>query len=113
MSHDTNTITFADQVRAIPGGENVEMCYSCGTCVSKCMIQQKLEPEYNPRRLLRQVMMDMQTEAFENPTTWLCSKCDLCYPACPQQIHISGVIGAVKQLAVEAGYTSTLPTVSC
>lgn len=112
MSHGNDQVTFADEVRAIPGGENLEMCYSCGTCVSKCMIQQKLEPEYNPRRLLREVMMGMKEEAFSNPTTWLCSKCDLCYPACPQKIHISGVIGAVKQLAVEAGYQSTLPTVT-
>jgi coenzyme F420-reducing hydrogenase delta subunit/heterodisulfide reductase subunit C len=112
MNHPDVPETFAEQVRAIPGGEHLEMCYSCGTCVSKCMIQQKVEPEYNPRRLLRMVMMDMREEAFESPTTWLCSACDLCYPACPQEIHISGVIGAVKQLAVEAGYESPLETVS-
>jgi heterodisulfide reductase subunit C len=104
-------LTFTGQVKAIPGGEHLEMCYSCGTCVSKCMIQQKLEPEYNPRRLLHMVMMGMREEAFESPTTWLCSACELCYPACPQEIHISGVIGAVKQLAVEAGNTSPLETV--
>jgi len=113
MSHsDQAPETFADQVRAIPGGEHLELCYSCGTCVSKCMIQQKVEPAYNPRRLLRMVMMDMREEAFESPTTWLCSACDLCYPACPQEIHISGVIGAIKQLAIEAGYESPLETVS-
>jgi len=111
MSHESPE-TFADQVRAIPGGEHLEMCYSCGTCVSKCLIQQKVEPEYNPRRLLRMVMMGLREEAFRSPTTWLCSACDLCYPACPQQIHISGVIGAVKQLAIEAGYESPLETVS-
>jgi coenzyme F420-reducing hydrogenase delta subunit/heterodisulfide reductase subunit C len=76
------------------------------------MIQQKIEPEYNPRRLLRMVMSDMRDAAFRSPTTWLCSACDLCYPACPQEIHISGVIGAVKQLAVEAGYASPLEAVS-
>lgn len=104
--------SFADQVRAIPGGEHIEDCYACGTCVSTCMIQQKKEPRFNPRRLLRMVMMDMHQEAFESPTTWLCSACDLCYSACPQEIHISSVIGAVKQLAVEAGYESPLETVS-
>ena len=57
------------------------------------------------------VMMDMREEAFKSPTTWLCSACDLCYPACPQQIHISALIGAVKTLAVESGYTSPLETV--
>jgi coenzyme F420-reducing hydrogenase delta subunit/heterodisulfide reductase subunit C len=111
MAHKT-VETFADQVRAIPGGEHLEACYSCGTCVSKCMIQQKVEPEYNPRRLLRLVMMGMREDAFGSPTTWLCSACDLCYSACPQQIHISSVIDAVKQLAIEAGYESPLETVT-
>jgi heterodisulfide reductase subunit C len=97
-------LTFAEQVRAIPGGEYLDKCYACGTCVSRCLIQQKLEPEYNPRRLLRLVMMERRKEAYESLTTWLCSACDLCYPACPQEIHISGVINAVRQLAVEAGY---------
>ncbi len=110
MSHDYSTSTFVDQVKAIPGGEFVELCYSCGTCTSKCMIQQKIEPEYNPRRLLRLVMMEMQEEAFESPTTWMCSECDLCYPACPQKIHISGVITAVKKIAVENGSKTILKT---
>ncbi len=100
MAQET-TSTFADQVRAMPGGEHLDVCFSCGTCVSKCMIQQKVEPEYNPRRLLRLVMMGLREEAFSSPTTWLCSACDLCYPACPQKIHISEVIGAVKALAVD------------
>lgn len=101
MSREPGAQTFAEQVKAIPGGEHLEMCYSCGTCVSKCMIQQKGEPEFNPRRLLRLVMMEMKDEAFDSRTTWLCSACDLCYSACPQKIHISGVIHAVKSIAVQ------------
>jgi len=113
MSHQNEgPQTFADEVRTIPSGEHLELCYSCGTCVSKCMIQQKVEPDYNPRRLLHMVMEGMREEAFASPTTWMCSECDLCYPACPQEIHISGVIGAVKQLAVEAGHESPLETVT-
>jgi heterodisulfide reductase subunit C2 len=112
MSHPHTVKNFADEVKAIPGGEHLELCYACGTCVSKCMIQQKIEPDYNPRRLLRMVMEGMREEAFQSPTTWLCSECDLCYEACPQEIHISQVIAAVKQLAVEAGYTSPLTAVA-
>lgn len=46
----------------------------------------------------------MRDEAFENPTTWLCTACDLCYAACPQEIHISAVLGAVKQLGLSEGF---------
>jgi ferredoxin len=112
VSHPISVRTFADEVKAIPGGEHLELCFYCGTCVSKCMIQQKVEPDYNPRRLLRMIMMDLKEDSFTSPTTWMCSACDLCYQACPQEIHISQVIGAVKQLAVEAGYTSPLLPVS-
>ncbi|HUV15608.1 MAG TPA: 4Fe-4S binding protein [Pelolinea sp.] len=97
-------LTFAQEVMAIPEGEYLEKCFACSTCVSRCLVQQKIEPDYNPRRLLHLVIMGMQDAAYENPTTWLCSSCDLCYPACPQEIHISGVINAVRQLALEAGY---------
>ena len=115
MSHEATSTAagaegFADQVRAIPGGEHLEMCYSCGTCVSKCMIQQKVEPTYNPRRLIRKAVMDMEQAAFDDKTAWLCSACDLCYPACPQEIHISGVIQAVRELAIQAGHGTFLKT---
>jgi coenzyme F420-reducing hydrogenase delta subunit/heterodisulfide reductase subunit C len=106
--HAKKPLDLAGEVRAIPGGEHLERCYSCGTCVSTCMVQQRLDSDFNPRRLLRLVMMGNREEAFKSPTTWLCSGCDLCYPACPQKIHISQVIGAVKRLAVEAGHVSPL-----
>ena len=110
--HNDLVYRFSDKVRAMPGGENLDACYACGTCVSTCMIQQKVDAEYNPRRLLKMIMLNLENEAFQNPTTWMCSQCDLCYPACPQQIHISKLIQAVKQLAVEAGYTSPLDVVN-
>jgi len=111
MSHNhAPSEVFSDQVRAIPGGEHLEMCYSCGTCVSRCLIQQKIDPTYNPRRLIRKAMLGLDQEAFGDMTTWLCSACDLCYPACPQEIHISGVIQAIRELAVQAGRTSPVKT---
>jgi heterodisulfide reductase subunit C len=88
------------------------MCCSSGTRVTKCMIQQKVEPDFGPRRLFRMVMMDMRDRAFVSPTTWLCSARDLRHPACPQEIVVSGVIGAIKQLAVEDGHGSPLEAVS-
>jgi heterodisulfide reductase subunit C len=103
MSDFTDPNTLSERVKAIPGGEMLMMCYSCGTCTSKCMIQTKLEGSYNPRRLIREAVFNMNDDAFADKTIWLCTACDLCYPACPQKIHISGVINAVKALAVESG----------
>jgi len=104
--------SLADRVRAIPGGEHLYMCYSCGTCVAKCPIQSTGELTYNPRRLIQKVINGLEEQAYEDRTTWLCSSCDLCYPACPQKIHISGVMNAVRGLAVEAGHSTVLQTAS-
>ena len=105
-----SSATLADRVRAIPGSEHLYMCYSCGTCVGTCMLQLTGEHSYNPRRLIQKVINGLEQEAFEDRTTWLCSACDLCYPACPQKIHVSQVLLAVRELAVESGYTSPLKT---
>lgn len=102
--------SLANRVKAIPGGEMLLYCYSCGTCTSKCMIQTKQDEDFNPRRLIRQAVFGLEEDAYNDTTTWLCSACDLCYPACPQKIHISGVINAVKQLAVESGIKTSLKT---
>jgi heterodisulfide reductase subunit C len=103
MSGPTLTNSLSQRVKDTPGGEHLLMCYSCGTCVSKCMIQEKLNPNFNPRRLIREAVFDDTELAFADDTTWQCTACDLCYPACPQKIQISGVINAVKQAALDAG----------
>ena len=110
MSYLLESENLVEQVKAIPGGEMLMMCYSCGTCTSKCMIQEKLEPNYNPRRLIRETVFNLENMAFADETTWLCTACDLCFPACPQKIHISGVITAVKQLAVAQGLKNPYQT---
>lgn len=110
MSQSAFTNSLSEQVKATPGGEHLMMCFSCGTCVSKCMIQEKTNPNYNPRRLIREAVFDDNALAFNDDTTWQCTSCDLCYPACPQKIHISGVINAVRQAAIAAGATNPNPT---
>jgi coenzyme F420-reducing hydrogenase delta subunit/heterodisulfide reductase subunit C len=110
MQHTDNTPhSFKDEVMAEPGGELLQRCYSCGTCVSMCLVNQTC-PDYNPRRTMRMVMLDMREETFRNPTIWHCSACDLCHPHCPQGIHISDLMRAIKNVALRAGYESPLPS---
>jgi len=92
----------------LPGCEQLDMCFSCGTCVSRCPIPQKIDVAYNPRRLLKLISLNMQKEAFSSITPYLCSACDLCYTACPQEIHISAILNGVKQLAMQAGFATPI-----
>lgn len=110
MHEDTTPASFADAIALVPGAETMRACYACGTCVSRCIIPWR-DRAYNPRRVFHKAILGMRQAVFEDTTIWYCTACDLCYAACPQDVHISDVIGALRQLALEAGYKSPLDTV--
>ncbi|MBL7064721.1 MAG: 4Fe-4S dicluster domain-containing protein [Anaerolineae bacterium] len=95
--------TFADQVRAFPGGEKITYCFSCGTCTATCPIKW-VEENYNPRRIIRMVMLGMRDEVLSSPFIWLCSACDICYRRCPQDVRISDLMKAIRSVAIREGY---------
>lgn len=109
--HTEPAITsFQDEVALAPGAESLRACYHCGTCVSRCIVPWRDEA-FNPRRVFHKALLGMREAVFEDMTVWNCTACDLCYAGCPQEVHISDVIGALRELALEAGYTSPLETV--
>ena len=110
MHQETKPTSFADEIALVSGGESMRACYACGTCVSRCIIPWR-DPAYNPRRVFHKAIMGMRQAVFEDATIWYCTACDLCYAACPQDVHISDVIVALRHFALEAGCTSPLETV--
>jgi heterodisulfide reductase subunit C len=72
------------------------------------MVQDRLERAYNPRRLIKMAALDLENDAFADPTVWLCSACDLCFAGCPQKVHISAVLLAIRRLAIAKGKTSVV-----
>ena len=103
MERDIADQTFREQVLAEPGGEYLYRCYACGTCASMCLVR-RVNPDFNPRRILEMVMLDMKERVLSSPTVWLCSACDLCYSVCPQEIHISELMRAIRNIAIQEGY---------
>jgi len=101
--------TFRDEILAEPGGEHLLRCYSCGTCASMCLVR-RVNPEFNPRRIFEMVMLDMRDEVLSSPVVWLCSACDLCYPRCPQEIHISELMQAIRAIAIREGHQPPGPS---
>jgi coenzyme F420-reducing hydrogenase delta subunit/formate hydrogenlyase subunit 6/NADH:ubiquinone oxidoreductase subunit I len=95
--------TFREQIMAEPGGENLLRCLACGTCMAACLIR-RVEPDYNPRRILRMAATGLKDEVLNSPLIWLCSSCDVCYSRCPQNIHISELMTAIRDIAVREGH---------
>lgn len=105
--HEYNSLDygFKDQVASRPGGERVTNCYLCGTCTAGCPVS-NIEGDYNPRRIIRKLLLGMKKELLESSEIWHCSQCHTCVAHCPQDVRLADVIRVLRQLAIEEGYAS-------
>ena len=79
-------LSFADEVMSYPGGEHLRKCFACGTCTAGCPISE-IDPDYNPRRIIRQILFGMREEVLTSPGIWYCLVCYRCYAHCPQNVN--------------------------
>lgn len=99
---------FAREV-ARAGGDGVARCYGCGACSALCPILPKAEG-YDPRRLIRLILLGQREEVLAQPLIWYCSTCYSCHEICPQQVSFTEIGYALKNLAVTEGrYPAGLP----
>lgn len=95
--------TFADQIAAEPGGEHIRRCFACGTCAASCPVREVTD-RYNPRRIIRMAILGLKEEVLSSDFIWLCSACYTCYERCPQDVRITDLMNAIKNIAIREGY---------
>jgi len=76
---------FKYDVAAHPGGENIKLCFACGTCTAGCPVAE-IDKEFNPRKIIRQVLLGMREEVLSSPVIWRCVQCYSCTAKCPQNV---------------------------
>lgn len=103
MTEFTLDPKFKEEISRFPGGENIKRCYQCGTCSAGCPIRD-LDERYNPRKIIRMVILGMRERVLSSDFIWLCSQCYSCQERCPQDVRIPEVMMAIKNLAVRNGY---------
>lgn len=85
------TREFGNKVKGlIPGGGNLDLCFTCGTCASGCPAT-GLE-DMDPRKFLRLILLGLDEEATKSPWVWMCTQCQRCIYACPMKIDIPGLV---------------------
>jgi heterodisulfide reductase subunit C len=108
MREDTLAITeldpkFKEEVSKLPGGQNLTRCFQCGTCNVGCPVRE-INEEFNPRKIIRMVVLGMKDRVLSSDFIWLCSQCYICQERCPQDVRIPEVMDAIKNVAVREGY---------
>jgi len=94
---------FKNEVKKIPGGERIMMCFQCGTCTADCPIA-RFSDSYRPRQILRMAQLGLKDRVLSSDQLWLCAACYTCVDHCPQDVEISSVIRALRNIAVREGY---------
>jgi len=94
---------FKYDVAAHPGGENIKLCFSCGTCTAGCPVS-AVDTEFDPRRTIRQVLFGMRKKVLSSPVIWRCVQCYSCSAKCPQNVKFRDVMRALREMAVAEGY---------
>jgi heterodisulfide reductase subunit C len=94
---------FSREVAARPGGENIRACYACGTCTAGCPVSE-LRGEYNPRKIIREVLLGRREAVLASRELWLCTQCHACVAHCPQDVRFADIVRVLRTLAVEGGF---------
>ena len=88
---------FAKEIAAA-GGEEVKMCFQCGTCTAGCPSGRRTS--YRVRKLMRMAQLGMKEEIINSEELWECSTCYTCVERCPRQVPIVDIIIALRNIAV-------------
>ena len=94
---------FKYEVSDQPGGENLKLCFSCGICTAGCPVTE-VENDYNPRKLIRMILLGMKEEVLSSNLIWLCSLCYTCYARCPQNVKFTDIMSVLRDMAVREKY---------
>jgi heterodisulfide reductase subunit C len=95
--------SFAREIAAEPGGQQIWRCFACGTCTASCPVREVTD-RYDPRRIIHMALLGMREAVLSSDFVWLCSTCYACQERCPQDVRITELFYAMKNVAVREGY---------
>jgi heterodisulfide reductase subunit C len=102
---DTKTLdrNFKYEVASEIGGANITRCFACGTCTVSCPVRE-IDDKYNPRKIIRMILLGMRERVLKSKFIWLCSTCYICDDRCPQNVQLPRIMTALKNIAAREGY---------
>ncbi|GEM_PF-310060 len=105
----TDKVTQAEMDRGfrqqvMKAAASVSACFTCGSCTAVCP-EALLDPSKDARRFIRKVNLGLRDEALADEFKDICATHYRCISRCPQGVQISKTMNAIKQCAVEDGYS--------
>lgn len=89
--------SLSSEVRRL-SGQPIELCYHCHKCTAGCPVVDAMT--FGPDRVLRMIALDQKETLLQSGDIWLCAGCYTCATRCPNDIDISAVMDALRQIAL-------------
>ena len=100
ISIDRINLKFKHEIMKMPGAERISLCFQCGTCTADCVIA-KFSSLYKPRRIARTVQLGLKERLISEDDLWLCTTCFTCVDHCPQEVEVSSIVRALRNISVK------------
>ena len=95
--------SFAREIEAIPGGEDISKCIQCGICTASCVVARATD-KYRPRKLIQKIILGDREEVLTGEQTWFCLTCRMCEERCQEGVSPAEIFHAVRVLAAREGH---------
>ena len=92
---------FKYEIMSMPGAGKIHLCFQCGTCTADCVIA-RFTDFYKPRKIARLVQLGLKGRLVGNEALWLCTTCHTCVDHCPQDVEVSSIVRALRNMSVKS-----------
>jgi heterodisulfide reductase subunit C len=100
---------FVQEIEA-KSGQPIGRCYQCAKCTAGCPTVQWFDwPNHG---VIRKVQMGAKEELLASRAIWMCIGCETCGTRCPNDIYISRIMDALRNMALDAGVKPAEPAVT-
>ena len=90
---------FIQEVKKLPGGENVLECIQCGLCAGSCPT--RFAMDYSPIQIVKMINLGMRKEVLSSSTIWECTACHTCATRCPREIDFTTLMMSLRNLSMK------------
>ncbi len=93
---------LAEDIRSAHNGQTLDLCATCGQCVSRCFLNDVYE-DMNPRKLIRKALLGEDQEVADSEFIWACTLCGRCTTDCPKDLKMDVIMRKARGLAYSQG----------
>jgi heterodisulfide reductase subunit C len=93
---------YAAELKALLDAEGTPHCYQCSRCTSACP-SALATGTFNPRKIILEVLLGERPRMTPEDPVWMCVNCHCCEEACPKEIHVAGIMNALRNEGFKDG----------